>query len=360
MTPERHLARVLVSREARGESLTSKILERLPRLPHHSEGEFPMEGSGLQKETLLLVNHKGAFLKPCPGTREYICCGYQILNVATNCPMDCSYCILQTYFNAPGIRVFVNLEERLDQVLASIDAEPNRIFRVGTGEFTDSLAFDPLVGWTDLLIPRFTERKNAILEFKTKTDCVDGLLRSEFRDRIVVSWSLNSPHIVSREEHGAPSIRKRLEAARRCQSEGFVLGFHFDPLVLHEGWREGYLRTLECMEEYIDPKGVIWISMGSFRFMPGLKTIIRKRHPGTCLLDGEFVPGLDGKLRYFKPLRMELYGTMKEYLHSWHKDLPLYLCMESDEVWKKSMDWSPKDSSGLSRYLDAQVVNFFG
>ena len=70
-----------------------------------------------KKDVLHLLIYKGDFLKPCPGTKEYICCKYQILNIATNCPLDCSYCILQAYFNHPYLRVFVNIEEGLKEVL---------------------------------------------------------------------------------------------------------------------------------------------------------------------------------------------------------------------------------------------------
>lgn len=53
------------------------------------------------KEYLLLTQNKGAFIKKCPGTKDYICCGYQILHIGTFCTMDCSYCILQAYFHPP-------------------------------------------------------------------------------------------------------------------------------------------------------------------------------------------------------------------------------------------------------------------
>ena len=93
--------------------------------------------------------------------------------------------------------------------------------------------------------------------------------------------------------------------------------------------------------------------------MPGLKQIIRKRHKQTCVLDGEFIMGLDGKMRYFKPIRIDLYGFLRENLEKWHPELGLYLCMESDEVWQKSLGWSPCNSSGLSNYLDKRVMEFF-
>ena len=362
--PDLTIKEVLLEGGAPGHPLTNRILKRLPGIPVQPiKDDLSKKRADLLdmgKDRLHLLPYKGEFLKPCPGTKEYICCGYQILNVGTNCPLDCSYCILQSYFNQPNVRIFVNLKEELEPVVQAIDSEPARIFRVGTGEFTDSLAVDHITSWSDILLPIFSKRKNAILELKTKTTNIKRLLNSKHRDRIIVSWSLNSPTIAAREEHGAASLKKRLEAARLCQSEGFVVGFHFDPLIPHPHWKQEYLKSLDLLDKYIDPGGIIWISMGSFRYMPALKQIIRRRHPKTRVLDGEFITGLDGKMRYFKPIRTELYGFMGEKMESWHRNLGLYLCMESDDVWKKSLGWSPGSSAGLRDYLDRRVIEFFG
>ncbi len=356
--------KVFVEEGMHGQTLTNGILSRVPGVPVQLIKDFESgkrhDKSDRGKEILYLTQHKGKFFKPCPGTKKYICCGYQILNVATNCPLDCSYCILQSYLNQPYLRVFVNIQQELEQILKIIDNNHNRTFRVGTGEFTDSLALDHITGLSDLLIPLFSKRKNAILELKTKTTQVKRLLASKNRDRIVLSWSLNSPYISTKEEHRAATLKKRLESARQCQLEGFILGFHFDPIIPHPQWKEDYLKTLEMIDKHVDPKGIIWISLGSFRFMPELKAIIRRLHPKTCILDGEFVMGLDGKMRYFKPIRIELYAFMRENLEKWNPNLGIYLCMESDDVWHKSIGWSPKNSIGLSNYLNERVFKIFG
>ena len=354
-----HIKKAMVEGGLNINPMSRRILARVPHESYENPSEENPSGH-MGKDTLHLLAYKGEFLKPCPGTKEYICCGYQILNVATNCPLDCSYCILQSYFHhQPRLRIHVNLEEKLALILAVIDQDPKQMVRVGTGEFADSLALDPLTRWTEILMPPFSQRKNAVLEFKTKTNHIEGLLASPYRDRIIVSWSLNSPLICATEERGSATLKQRLEAARRCQDEGFVVSFHFDPLIPHKGWREGYGKTIGLMERYLKPEGIIWISMGSLRFMPDLKSIIRKRHPGTIILDGEFITGLDGKARYFKPIRVELYEFMREHLEKWHSDLGLYLCMESDEVWRKSMGWSPGNSEGLKDFLDERVERIF-
>ena len=130
------IEKILMTDGCESFGLADRIVEKLPHVPVEKvkgDGK-PLEiPSDMGKQILQLVKFKGEFLKPCPGTREYICCGYKILNVGTNCPLDCSYCILQSYFNMPNLRVFVNLEEELGKVLNIIDSNPKKIFRVGTG-----------------------------------------------------------------------------------------------------------------------------------------------------------------------------------------------------------------------------------
>lgn len=355
---------VILEREAQNYPLAQRVVaqigDSIPVATDEAFREPPRGEFDLDKKTLRLVSFPGRLLKPCPGTREYLCCGYQILNIGTNCPLDCSYCILQAYFNQPCLRLFVNLEQQLKDIGETLRNSKGKIFRIGTGEFTDSLALDPVVNWTKVLPSFVAEHANAVLEFKTKTLSIEGLLSSTYRDRIVVSWSLNSPSIAAAEEHGAPSIRKRLEAARRCQREGYALGFHFDPLIEHPSWKEEYARTVDLLDRFIDASKVIWISLGCLRYMPSLKGVIRKRFPKTHILDGEFVPGLDGKMRYIKSLRIEMYGFMKEKLAQWGIAKGLYLCMESREVWDKALGWAPKNSDGLSDYLDSRAREMFG
>jgi spore photoproduct lyase len=345
-------------------TLTSDIVSRLNNLPAiscHNTDEYPISVvHDMDKETLRLISFKGEFLKPCPGTNNYICCGYSILNIGTNCPLDCSYCILQAYFNKPSLRIFVNLENELGKIGEIIDDHPEKIFRIGTGEFTDSLALDEIHHYSNLLAEFIKHRKNVIIEYKTKTTEIKKLFDINARERIVVSWSLNSPYIVTHEEHGAPSIKQRLIAAKACQDEGFIIGFHFDPLIIHDNWKEQYLKTIKLMDQYLQPDKILWISMGCLRFLPSLKQIILKRHPESILLDSEFIHGLDGKSRYFKPVRIEMYSYMANLLQKWAgQDIGLYLCMESDEVWRKSIGWSPGNSAKLSDYLDSRVTLFW-
>ena len=89
------------------------------------------------------------------------------------------------------------------------------------------------------------------------------------------------------------------------------MAFHFDPLVLYENCEEEYRDTVKVLFDSVSAEQIAWISLGAFRFMPPLKSVIAQRFPDSKIIYGEFVPGLDGKMRYFKPLRISLYKKIE-------------------------------------------------
>ncbi len=308
------------------------------------------------KRVLFLTRNRGAFLKKCPGTKSYICCGYQILHIGTYCTMDCAYCVLQTYFHPPVLQYFVNQENlfaELDDVARS-NSPP--FHRIGTGEFTDSLIWEP---WTQLsrtLVPYFAQQDRIVLELKTKSTAIENLKDLKHNKKTIVAWSLNPPAMIRSEERGTASVRTRLRAAARCEAWGYPLAFHFDPLILYEGWEKDYRKLVKELFSSVSPQSIVWISLGSFRFMPSLKSIIQKRFQKSRIVYDEFVLGLDGKMRYFKPLRIEIYRKMAVWIRQLAPDVMLYFCMEDEEVWEKALGFVPKDCGGISRMLDESAA----
>ncbi|MBU1863566.1 MAG: hypothetical protein KKH94_07895, partial [Candidatus Omnitrophica bacterium] len=230
-----------------------------------------------------------------------------------------------------------------------------RLWRIGTGEFTDSLAFDDLTNLSSRLIPYFTKKKNAVLELKTKTANISNLLTFKPKGKIVVSWSLNAEKIVRHEEYDTAPLRERIQAARTCQQRGYKIGFHFDPILYYPGWQRDYQHVIDLIFKNIKPQNIAWISLGCFRFIPSLKPIIEQRFPKSTFICDEFIKGLDGKMRYIKPLRIHIYTQMFDWIRSHNSNVFIYLCMESAEVWRRSFGFTPHTFGGLSKALDRQV-----
>ncbi len=308
------------------------------------------------KHHLLLCRNRGAFFKPCPGTREYRCCDYQVLNIGMNCPMDCVYCILQAYLNNPWLSFFVNVEDMFAELDKALDRDSGRFFRIGTGEFTDSLALDSLTKLSPRLVAYMSTRHNAVLELKSKSVSIANLAGLDHGGRTIVAWSLNSPPIMAREEIRTASLDERLQAARQCADWGYKLAFHFDPIILHEGWQEGYRQTIQRLFAAVPARSIAWISMGALRYLPSLKRIAGERFPGSRFFYQEFINGLDGKRRYFRPQRVAMYRFILEELkrHAAEQTC-IYFCMENDAIWGEVFGFVPADRGGLPAMLDRSV-----
>mgnify|MGYP005840095021 CR=1 FL=1 len=365
--------------------LTRKIMERAGGLPlsvvpdaASVAPELAPYPHGLTrgKRVLYLGRNRGRFLKPCPATRNYRCCDYQVLNIGANCPMDCAYCILQAYLNNPWLSFYLNVEDmfrELDQALAPPPEElppesqqnhcqaaqptaPRHFHRIGTGEFTDSMALDRLTGLSAMLINYMATRKNAVLELKSKAVVLDHLPRTGHGGRTIMAWSLNSAEVMEKLELHAADLETRLKAAATCAEWGYPLAFHFDPIIDHPGWEEGYTTTIRRLFELVPAASIVWISLGAFRFLPALKGVINQRFPNTGFIHQEFVPGLDGKFRYFRPQRSRMYQVLADEL-SRHAAAHtcIYFCMENDQVWRDVMGYTPEEKGGLPAMLDAAV-----
>ncbi|MGD9368277.1 MAG: DNA photolyase [Desulfobacteraceae bacterium] len=313
---------------------------------------------GKAKQTLLLTRNKGAFIKSCPGTKTYTCCDYEILHIGTYCTMDCAYCILQSYFHPPVLQYFVNHDDLMGE-LDLVLQEP-KIRRIGTGEYTDSLIWERWSGLTHDLVLRFALQSHSVLEIKTKTTDIGQLKNLRHNRKTIVSWSLNTPAIIAGQERGTASLDARIRAAVQCQSWGYPLAFHFDPMVIYPGCEEQYRKVLETLFKNISADSVVWISLGTFRYMPALKSVIEKRFSDSNIIYGEFIPGLDGKMRYFKPLRIRLYRAMVEWIHELAPGTTAYLCMEDDQVWTRSVGFSPDAKGGLAAMLDDSARHHCG
>src|ERR1043165_1814644 len=307
---------------------------------------------GAAKKKLYLMRHRGEFFKKCPGSDGQVCCNYFVINFASNCPMDCSYCYLQEYLSEnASLKVFSNIGDLIDEADRTLRKHRGLFFRIGTGEITDSLALEPYTGIVRELIPYFAEQPNVLLELKTKSDCVDTLLDLDPKGRIVVAWSMNPQPVIERDEHGTASLAERLAAARRCQQAGYRLGFHFDPMIEYPDWENDYQLMVEEIFASLDWRKLSWLSLGVLRETPGLKRVIRQRFPRTRLLAGEQVLCPDGKLRYFQPQRIQMYRKMVQWIRQFAPTVQIYLCMESKEVWQQVFGFVPACEKELGNQL---------
>jgi spore photoproduct lyase len=227
-----------------------------------------------------------------------------------------------------------------------------KYLRIGTGELSDSLALDPQTHYSHKILSIFEKFPHIVFEFKTKSTHVEDLLNYEKKlKNIVVSWSLNPQEVIEREELLTPDLFSRLKAIEKAQNHGYKIGIHFDPIVIFDRWQTAYLDLIKEISKIIDPPRIAWWSLGALRFPYSLREHIFK-YRDSRLFEGELIKGHDGKYRYFKPLRLELFRYMKQkILEHISKDVPLYLCMEDKEVWEEVFPEIPPNEEAVNKYL---------
>jgi len=308
------------------------------------------------KNRIKITKNKGKFIKPCPGTPKHVCCGYQIINFAQGCNLGCTYCILSYYFKENPITIFSNIKDLFFELDNYLNGK-YYLTRFGTGEFTDSLLFEKYFFLYNKLVPYISQKNNAILEIKTKTINIERLLKIKQHNNIIISWSLNSDYIAKNEERFAPDIDQRIEAAYKVQEAGYKLSFHFDPIMIYSEWEDGYKKTIDKIFKKIKPRNIVYISMGTLRYIKEMEELMVKEK--ASYINGEFIRGIDNKMRYFRPLRTRVYIKIKSYLQQYVDENIIYMCMESPDVWKDVFGYCNMGTEKLIKRLDKACYDKF-
>jgi len=276
---------------------------------------------------------KRPVVRPCPCAVGHVSCNYVVISHILGCPYNCSYCFLHTFYGKDEIVIYDNEEDIIAQVSYCMRAAEVSL-RIGTGEYSDSLALDKETGLSRRLIELFAAQNKHLLELKTKSANVDHLLDLDHRGKTVFAWSVNPQKLVESDELGSVSLAERIRAAKKCVEAGYPVAFHFDPIIFYPGWENEYKEVVDLIFSEIDPERIAWISLGALRYDPDLKDIIQARFPRSRIIFEGMEAGEDGKMRYSKPVRRELFGRTQGFIRSYSKEVYVYLCMEGADVWR--------------------------
>jgi spore photoproduct lyase len=336
--PEIRPKTIYVERAVEGSEFTSRLVNLFPgahfeiieSYRQFIQGKaFTPRDYNHRIETFFVVHEQHDFFKACPCSNAVKSCGYHNVNLGFGCPFECSYCFLQNYTNAPGIVFPANLAD----FFKAFEGYRQDI-RVGSGETTDSLAFDHITGFSPQLVEFFRRHPQSLFEFKTKSDNVELLLTVKSAPNIVVAWSVNPQSIIDQEEFFTASLEERLKAAGKCARAGYSTAFHFDPIVAYPGWERDYAEVVDRIFAAVPEKGVRWISLGTLRMTPEHKKMIENRFPENTILDAELLTAPDGKVRYHENVRRDIYQKMLGFLRQHTKRDIIYLCMEPAGMWQ--------------------------
>src|SRR3990167_4240146 len=131
----------------------------------------------------------------------------------------------------------------------------------------------------------------------------------------------------------------------------YKIAFHLDPLLALPGWQEAYLGLMQDLQNRFEPSEISWISLGSLRYNPGLKETAIRRFPRSQLFHGELFPTADGKVRYLRDIRQELYVHVKALVEAAFPGTNHYLCMETKTVWNNVYGQVPTTTAELEKNI---------
>ena len=142
-----------------------------------------------------------------------------------------------------------------------------------------------------------------------------------------MSFTLNAFDISKRWEKGAPSTKKRIEAAKKVYDASYEVRIRIDPMVPVDGWKEKYFELIDEIFSKIVPER---ITVGSLR---GLQSTINRAK------DKTWVPYMTEQSNWGKKIpldkRIEMYSTLHDYLKDEYDFRNLALCKETLETWKQ-------------------------
>jgi len=352
---------VIVAPDDRENAYAQEILGRLKEVndrpfevvesdaPYQAAGELLKKADDpllAGKQILILESYKGELIKKCPGTDGFLCCNYYTLNIQKGCTIDCYYCILQEYLrNNPVLSINLNLLDLFEK-LDRYAEETKGLIRIGTGELTDSLHLERITHSGKMLVEYFAKKKNYLFELKTKSDEVETLLNLDHKEKTLISWSVNPQSIIDCFEPFSASLQERITAMKKVIQAGYKVGFHFDPLVMVDGWEDLYKELIEQLSE-IPAESVLWISMGGLRYSPEVREVMFRRDSGIGLLQQPFVLHEDRKYRYHHNERIRLFKTINGLLKKRFPQSDIYLCMENRRTWDEVFGTLPDKKSIL-------------
>lgn len=325
MTMPFHPAQIFIDQTVADRPMTHHILAKFPDItPHYIEDTktFKKPASmSWAKKGLLLARHKTDHpLKSFDAVTQSCGRPYYSLDLISNCHLECTYCILQSYLaNNPVITIYTNVDEILDKLIRQLetihDSRSTIPAIINTGRIADSLALESIAGWHQILIPFFGRlEKNILLELKTKSEDVDSILNLPHHEKTVVSWSVNPQNIIDREEFKTASLSQRLAAAKKCSEAGYKIGFHLDPMIIHEGWEKNYTTLVEKIFDSVAPEKISWMSLGLLRFPARQQKTMKNRFPKSAQIHEGLQHSHLPYLTYKPHLRHTIYQTLAPYI----------------------------------------------
>ena len=231
-----------------------------------------------QPALILAKKHKGMVL-PTPKQYGIGAEHNYYFSHMLNCLYDCRYCFLQGMFQSAHYVLFINYEDFIEDMQASLEQHNDQPVHFFSGYDCDSLALDPVTNFTDEFLPFFENNPLALLELRTKSTQIRNLLKRDSIQNCVVAFSFTPNKIASALEHKAPTVEKRLNAVIDLQQAGWQIGLRFDPLIYTKEYESEYSELFKYLFSSINLELIHSVSLGGFRLPKAYFRKVEKLYP---------------------------------------------------------------------------------
>ena len=265
---------------------------------------------------------------PLPTKKTDVVCPHFLeLKWAYGCPYDCAWCYLKGTFRfrpkktSPLVKPYEKIEQHTQKFLEEVKTPEI----LNAGEIADSLMHENnKLPFSKFIIPIFENQKIHKVLFLTKSANVKNLLEIESHNQVIISFSLNAISVADRWEK-APSVLKRIDAAKKVYDAGYEVRIRIDPMVPIENWEEHYSKLLDILFAHFAPER---ITLGSLR---GLQSTING-----CT-DKSWVKYLKESSNWGKKIdfetRTKMYSSLINQLKTIYSFSNVALCKETLEMW---------------------------
>lgn len=231
----------------------------------------------LQKSApaLILARKFGNLVLPTPPGYGFNNSPSYYFSHMLNCVYDCRYCFLQGMYRSANYVLFVNYEE-FAEALARVISSSQGPCVFYSGYDCDSLALEPVSKFCEYYLPLLAGFPDAMLEIRTKSTQIRGLLERQPIPNVVIAMSFTDEESAAAFEHKVPSIEKRLEALRKLQEAGWRVALRFEPMVPSENMVANYRRLFTQLFSVLEARRIHSVSTGAFRMpVEFFKNIVR-------------------------------------------------------------------------------------
>lgn len=246
-----------------------------------------------------------------------------------NCLYDCRYCFLQGMYRSANYLLFVNYEDFMDAIRATIQKHRGEDVYFFSGYDCDSLALENLTLFAERFLPFFATEPSGILELRTKSVCTKPFMSVDPIPNVVIAYSMSPAEIAAAHEHGAPTVQARIAAMRKLAQRGWKIGLRFDPVIYHPTFRETYVSLFQDIFDHLSDEAIHSVSFGPMRFPKQMHDAIVKLYPREKLFASPF--DLKNKMiSYPSAIEDEMMGFLGETLRQYVAPERFFFCLPEE------------------------------